>query len=328
MDLMNFDFVLPRELIAQRPASPRHHARLLVYDRQTRQIKDDFFYNLEHYLLPNTTLVLNDSKVDKSRLRFGPVEIFVLETINHTTVKALVRPGKKFLPGKTLSLPVGTDHITVETLAVNDGIRTLRLGRPADDPIFDPYRLTPLPPYIQQDEALSNQYQTVYANLPGSKAAPTAGLHFTSKQLAALAEDHPIAKLTLHVGLGTFAPVKTTRIEDHKMHAENFWLSAQAAVMLNQASSITAVGTTSLRVLESLKKPFKKIGASTDIFITPGFEFKVTDSLITNFHLPKSTLLMLVTAFIGSLPETHRLYNHAIAQKYRFYTLGDAMLIV
>jgi S-adenosylmethionine:tRNA ribosyltransferase-isomerase len=329
MQLADFDFKLPKDLIAQAPARPRDQARLLVYNRRDRRITDKHFYNLKNYLLPQTTLVLNDSKVDKSRLRFGAVEIFVLETINPTTIKAMVRPGKKFIPGKSLSIDLKKESLLVETLTIDGGgLRCLRLSLPIDDPALDPYRQTPLPPYIRQDEALSNDYQTVYARAAGSKAAPTAGLHFTSKLLADLTDQHPIAKLTLHVGLGTFAPVKTARLEDHKMHSEHFLISAEAAKILNAAASITAVGTTCLRVLESLSRPFNVKTGVTDIFITPGYQFKSADSLITNFHLPKSTLLMLVAAFIGSIEETHRIYGHAIAQKYRFYSFGDAMLII
>jgi S-adenosylmethionine:tRNA ribosyltransferase-isomerase len=193
---------------------------------------------------------------------------------------------------------------------------------------LDKYRLTPLPPYIKQDESLSEDYQTVYADPVGSKAAPTAGLHFTDEQLSSLAKDHPIAKLTLHVGLGTFAPVKAENIDKHKMHFEDYLISEETAGVLNKAKSITAVGTTSLRVLETLGPAFRETSGSTDIFIKPGYKFKSVDSLVTNFHLPKSTLLMLVAAFMDSVDEMHRVYAHAIDNKYRFYSFGDAMLIL
>lgn len=327
-NLSDFDFELPKELIAQTPASPRDHARLLVYDRKIKKIKDDYFYNLEKYLLPDTTLVLNDSKVEKSRLRFGGTEIFVLETVNPTTLRALVRPGRKFIPGKLTKLDLADGELEIETVDIDDeGIRTLQLNMPIDDALLDPYRLTPLPPYIAQDESLSEEYQTVYAHPPGSKAAPTAGLHFTAEQLTLLAKKHPIAKLTLHVGLGTFAPVKGD-IAKHKMHSEEYLISSEAARLLNTASSTTAVGTTSLRTLESAGPNFSETSGATDIFITPGYEFKVVDSLITNFHLPKSTLLMLVAALLGSVDEMHQIYQHAIKNKYRFYSFGDAMIII
>lgn len=329
MKLSDFDFNLPQELIAQTPAHPRNRARLLIYNRATKEITDDYFYNLDKYLVSDTSLVLNDSKVEKSRLRFGGVEMFVLETINPTTIKALVRPGKKFKLGSHLELPLNDASLNVDTVDIDsEGIRTLNLNLAVDDPRLDEYRLTPLPPYIAQDESLSEEYQTVYAKPLGSKAAPTAGLHFTSTQLTELSRSHPILKLTLHVGLGTFAPVKTDNIAEHKMHSEEFFISAETAAALNKASHITAVGTTSLRVLEAAGPHFSEISGSTDIFITPGYKFKAVNSLITNFHLPKSTLLMLVAALIGSVDELHRIYRHAIENKYRFYSFGDAMIII
>jgi S-adenosylmethionine:tRNA ribosyltransferase-isomerase len=322
--LSDFDFQLDPELIAQKPAVPRDHARLLVYDRANKSITDDYFYNLEKYLVPQTTLVLNDSKVEKSRLRIGSVEIFVLETLNPTTIKALVRPGRKFKLDSTAKLgPISVKTVDIDS----EGIRTLSLSLSIDDKKLDEYRLTPLPPYIAQDETLSEQYQTVYARPLGSKAAPTAGLHFTDEQLKVLAKKHLIAKLTLHVGLGTFAPVKTDDIAHHKMHSEEYLISDETARILNGSSHITAVGTTSLRTLESAGSHFSEESGSTDIFITPGYEFKTVDSLITNFHLPKSTLLMLVAALTG-VEELHRIYQHAIEEKYRFYSFGDAMLIL
>jgi S-adenosylmethionine:tRNA ribosyltransferase-isomerase len=329
MKLSDFDFNLPQELIAQTPAHPRNRARLLIYNRATKEITDDYFYNLDKYLVSDTSLVLNDSKVEKSRLRFGGVEMFVLETINPTTIKALVRPGRKFKLGSHLELPLNDTSLNVDTVDMDsEGIRTLNLNLAVDDPRLDEYRLTPLPPYIAQDESLSEEYQTVYAKPLGSKAAPTAGLHFTNTQLTELSRSHPILKLTLHVGLGTFAPVKTDNIAEHKMHSEEFFISAETAAALNKASHITAVGTTSLRVLEAAGPHFSEISGSTDIFITPGYKFKAVNSLITNFHLPKSTLLMLVAALIGSVDELHRIYRHAIENKYRFYSFGDAMIII
>lgn len=328
MKLSDFDFSLPGELVAQTPAQPRDHARLLVYNRSTEQISDDFFYNLNKYLPPKTTLVLNDSKVEKSRLRFASSEVFITQTINPSTVEALIRPGKKFKLGAEVVLDKAAGLSAKVTAVADDGLRTLKLSKNIDDKVYDKYRLTPFPPYITQDESLAAEYQTVYADPLGSKAAPTAGLHFTPAQLAKLSVTHPIAKLTLHVGLGTFAQVKTDDITAHKMHAEEFFVSANAAKILNAATHITAVGTTSARTLESLSRPFKKSHGSTDIFITPGYKFKNTDSLITNFHLPKSTLLMLVSAFLGSTEQMQQLYTHAIDQKYRFYSFGDAMLIL
>lgn len=329
MKLNDFDFELPPRLIAQAPARPRNHARLLVYDRKSQQISDDFFYNIDKYLIPATTLVLNNSKVEKNRLRFGPVEIFIIETVNPTTVRALVKPGRKFKIGGKLDIPLHGTDLEVKVMDVDEeGIRSLQLSLPIDDSRLDEHRLTPFPPYIKQDESLSRQYQTVYAEPPGSKAAPTAGLHFTAHQLKQLSKQHPLTKLTLHVGLGTFLPVKTEDISRHVMHSEQYLVSGETAAILNRAKSLTAIGTTSLRVLESIGPKFTEASGSTDIFIRPGYSFRSTDSLVTNFHLPKSTLLILVAAFIGSIDETMRIYEHAITAEYRFYSFGDAMLIL
>lgn len=328
MRLSDFDYRLPKELIAQAPVRPRNHSRLLVYDRRSKQIADDYFYNLDKYLPASSTLVLNNSKVEKCRLLFGSTEIFVLHAADPFTVKALVRPGRKFVTGKMTVLPLGRQELEVETLSVDEeGIRILKLSRPLDDPLLDKFRMTPLPPYIAQDERLGRDYQTVYADPPGSKAAPTAGLHFTAEQLKRIRQRHPVAELTLHVGLGTFAPVKVEEIEVHKMHSERYEVSAEAADILNKAQHLTAIGTTSARTLESLSRPFHAISGETDIYITPGYRFKNVDALITNFHLPKSTLLMLVSALTG-LDELQRIYQHAVKNGYRFYSFGDAMLVL
>lgn len=322
--LNDFDFTLPDKLIAQTPAHPRDHAKLLVFNRSDKTITDDYFYNLDKYLSASTTLVVNNSKVEKCRMRFGSVEIFVLETINPTTIRALVKPGRRFKLGRSVVLDF---NFEVDDIS-DDGIRTIRLDRPLDDPSFDDYRLTPLPPYIAQDESLSDEYQTVYANPLGSKAAPTAGLHFTPQQLSKIRTEHAFAEVTLHVGMGTFAPVKTNNLADHIMHEEHYLVNAETAKILNNAQHITAVGTTTVRVLESAQQPYVEQTGSTAIFITPGYNFKAVDALITNFHLPKSTLLMLVSTFLDSVPDLHRIYAHAIAEEYRFYSFGDAMLIL
>jgi S-adenosylmethionine:tRNA ribosyltransferase-isomerase len=321
----SYHYHLPPELIAQRPARPRDHARLLVYDRGTRRLRDDYFYNLEKYLVAGSTIVLNNSKVEKCRLLLpGGLELLVTDTFAPTTFVAMVRPGKKFRVGAQLHIA----GLTLQVLKVRpDGLRVLKSSHVLNDPILAPFRATPFPPYIAQDEKLAGQYQTMYAKKLGSKAAPTAGLHFTRAQLQQLANQHELAEITLHVGLGTFAPVKG-KIEDHIMHSEGFEMTAAAARRLNQAEHITAVGTTTVRTLESLTKPFKQTRGETAIFIQPGFEFQVVNSLITNFHLPNSTLLMLVAAFIGSIDEMQRIYEHATSQHYRFYSFGDAMLIL
>lgn len=329
--LSDFDYELPEELIAQEPASPRDHARLLVYNRATREITDDHFYNLPDHLPQQTTLVLNNSKVEKCRLLFdeGRKEIFVLESVNDRTIRALVRPGKKFRKGRVVQL---TDNLDAEITAIDkEGIRTLRLSVPLSDPLYEPYRHTPFPPYIKQNEELAGKYQTVYARDAGSKAAPTAGLHFTDDLLTKL-ETKGIkrAEVTLHVGLGTFAPVKTENIDSHTMHSERYEIDKSTTECLNRSGHITAVGTTSVRVLESCVQKgrlFEQGRGDTDIFIRPGYEFKAVDTLITNFHLPKSTLLMLVAVFMG-YEEMNRVYRHAIEERYRFYSFGDAMLIL
>jgi len=329
--LDHFNYDLPKELIAQTPASLRDHSRLLIYDRSTRNITDDYFYNIGKYLPHNTSLVVNNSKVEKCRLLFneGKIELFITKAINDRVVEALVRPGKKFRSGKEISL---TDHIKAKTLSVSeDGIRTVELSHSLDDDLFQPFRHTPFPPYIESDESFSDRYQTIFAKDIGSKAAPTAGLHFTPEllnKLTALGVEKK--EVTLHVGLGTFAPVKSDTIEDHIMHSEWYQISAEEAEALNQSKSVTAVGTTSVRVLESAVDKGGKFNAcsgETDIFITPGYQFKSVDHLITNFHLPKSTLLMLVSAFTG-YEEMKTIYRHAIDQKYRFYSFGDAMLLL
>ena len=329
--LDDFDYHLPEELIAQKPATPRDHSRLLIYDRKTGTIRDDYFYNIGKYLPKETSLVVNNSKVEKCRLLFNDdkMEIFVTKAVDNRVVEAMVRPGKKFKPGKTVKL---ADGLSAKTLNIaEDGIRTIELSRSLDDPITEKFKHTPFPPYIERDETLADRYQTIYAKDEGSKAAPTAGLHFTSELLSKL-ENQGIEKkeVTLHVGLGTFAPVKTEKIEDHIMHSEWYQISAGQAEALNRSKSITAVGTTSVRVLESAQKregKFTACSGETDIFITPGYTFKSVDHLITNFHLPKSTLLMLISAFVG-YNETMKIYQHAIREKYRFYSFGDAMLLL
>jgi S-adenosylmethionine:tRNA ribosyltransferase-isomerase len=330
-NLEDFNYDLPDDRIAQKPATPRDHSKLLVYDRSNESITSDFFYNIGDYLPNDTTLVVNNSKVEKCRLLFnkGKVEIFVTKAINNRIVEAMVRPGKKFRTGKSIQL---TNELEAKTLSISDdGIRTIELSHPLDHDYVEAFKHTPFPPYIERDESLADRYQTVYAKDLGSKAAPTAGLHFTPSLLESL-KNQGIDKqeVTLHVGLGTFAPVKADRIEDHTMHSEWYNLTQGQADALNNSKNITAVGTTSVRVLESARKsgePFSACSGETDIFITPGYTFQSVDHLITNFHLPKSTLLMLVAAFTG-MEQMWKIYDYAIQNKYRFYSFGDAMLIL
>ncbi|MEX0929524.1 MAG: tRNA preQ1(34) S-adenosylmethionine ribosyltransferase-isomerase QueA [Balneolales bacterium] len=326
--LSDFDYHLPDKLIAQQPATPRDHSRLLVYDRKSGTIRDDFFYNLHRHLPSETTLVINNSKVEKARLLFGTREIFITDQPDDRTAVALVRPGRKFKAGQTVEL---TPQIHAEVQEVlDDGQRRLAFNLPLNDPGFDGYRLTPFPPYIRQDENLAERYQTIFARHQGSKAAPTAGLHFTDEVFASL-EEKGIrkAEVTLHVGLGTFAPVKDERL-GNRLHSEQYEIDDRAAELLNRARHITAVGTTSARVLESSRitgSRFTTGKGRTDIYIKPGFEFKAVNALVTNFHLPKSTLLIMVAALMG-YEEMKKVYQHAIREQYRFYSFGDAMLIV
>lgn len=337
-DLYNFE--LPERLIAQEPAHPRDHARLLVYSLSDGSLTDDYFYNLEKYLPSATTLALNNSKVEHCRWLFheGKTEIFVLEKSDPYMIRAMVRPGRKFRPGQTVEL---TDWLQAETTAVDDeGIRTLKLSLMHDDPRLKAYEHVPLPPYIAQDDDLADEYQTVYAKPEGSLAAPTAGLHFTPELLDVIKAQHDIAEVTLHVGLGTFAKLTEDNLRSGHLHEEYFEIDQSAADTLNKSSHITAVGTTTVRTLESAmaRNPeFIKLTASTDIFIRPGFSFAAVDSMITNFHLPSTSLLMLVAAFIAdkrgldekaAAAELMHAYGHAIDAGYRFYSFGDAMILV
>lgn len=326
--LDDFNYQLPKSRIAQKPAIPRDHSKLLVYDRQTSKIYDDYFYNVGSYLHNNSTLLCNNSKVEKCRLLFDNCEIFILKRKSNSVVEALVRPGRKFKVNSVIQL---NEQISCNVIKIlEDGIRCIEFNIDLNDSAFDVFKHTPFPPYITQNEQLSDNYQTVYAKQCGSKAAPTAGLHFTPRLLNHLEQTHSFAEVTLHVGMGTFAPVKTAEIEDHTMHSEWFEITETTARELTNAAHITAIGTTSVRVAESVVQKegvFNAQRGTTDIFIKPGFTFKAVDSLITNFHLPKSTLLMLVSAFMG-FDEMKRVYQHAIDHEYRFYSFGDAMLIL
>jgi S-adenosylmethionine:tRNA ribosyltransferase-isomerase len=321
------DFKLPKELIAQEPASPRDSARLLVYNRKTRQITDSVFSKLTTFLPKNTTIVINNSKVEHCRWLFDndKTELFVLEKLDQYTIRALVRPGKKFKQDQKVQL---TDWLKAETVAIDqDGIRTIKLNLQHDDRRLADIEHVPLPPYIKQNDELAREYQTIYAKPLGSKAAPTAGLHFTKPLLDKLKKEHEIAEVTLHVGLGTFAGLTEQNYITGKLHSEWYEIDEKTSQNLTKAKHITAVGTTSTRTLESWKNT-GKLSGETDIFIQPGYDFKTVNSMITNFHLPGTSLLLMVEAFIGSEKEAQRIYDHAISQKYRFYSFGDAMLIL
>jgi S-adenosylmethionine:tRNA ribosyltransferase-isomerase len=327
------DFILPKELIAQKPAVPRDSARLLVYNRETKNIIDTVFSELPKYLVSNTSLVVNNSKVEHCRWLFdnGKTEIFVIEKLDQHTIRALVRPGKKFKLNESTEL---NEWLKAETTSIDkDGIRTIKLNIHHDDPRLHSIEHVPLPPYIKQNDKLAQEYQTIYAKPLGSKAAPTAGLHFTENLINKIAESYEILEVTLHVGLGTFASLTEEQIATGKLHKESYEVTNEVATKLKSAKHITAVGTTTTRTLEStVQGPslYSKDGfkGETDIFIQPGYEFKLVDSIITNFHLPGTSLLLMIEAFVGSEKETQRIYNHAITQKYRFYSFGDAMLII
>lgn len=328
------NFELQKELIAQEPAYPRDSARLLVYDRKSKRITDSVFSDLPKFMPKNSTLVVNNSKVEHCRWLFdgGKTEIFVIEKLDQHTIRALVRPGKKFKVGQATEL---TDWLTVKTDAIDsEGIRSIKLNISHDDKRLQAVEHVPLPPYIKQNDKLAKEYQTIYAKPLGSKAAPTAGLHFTKQLMNEISKDHEVLEVTLHVGLGTFASLTEVNFKSGKLHNESYAVSAEVAEKLAKAEHITAVGTTTTRTLESATVQglslYSGVGVSgqTDIFIQPGYEFKMVDSLITNFHLPGTSLLLMIEAFVGSESETQKIYDHAIAEKYRFYSFGDGMLII
>jgi len=342
-DLNTYDFELPTEYIAQHPVSPRDHARLLVVERESRHFKDAIFYQLAEMLGKQDVLVINETRVMAARL-YGiksstgaRVEVLLLRPEGDNWI-CLVRPAKRLKPGTRLEF--GAGRLKAEVLADLDfdGGRLVRFYG-YDDWIstLNEVGQVPLPPYINRTPRVSDweDYQTVYAREYGSAASPTAGLHFTSQLLERIeGSGTEIVKITLHVGLGTFRPVQATDIRQHVMHRELYELKPEAAARLNQAYSagkrIVAVGTTSVRTLESAfdpEKGFSSGSGETGIFIYPGYHFKAVDALITNFHLPKSSLLMLVYAF-GGMELMRDAYRHAIANHYRFFSYGDAMLIL
>ncbi len=342
MNLSNFDFELPEKLIAQSPIKPRDHCRLMLINRQTQKTEHQHFYDLVDILRPNDVLVFNKSKVLNARLycksASHPYEIFLIKNISENTWQTMVQPGKKFQIGSKFQI-LNKDQKTlsdIETEVIEileDGTRILKFNSQLSQ-----VGHIPLPPYINPKNAdqYENEYQTVYCdeNFKKSIAAPTAGLHFTEELIEKLKNKGvQMEFVTLHVGLGTFLPVKTQDIKSHQMHSEFYEIDKKTADNLNQAKAnkkrIIAVGTTSARVLESATNNegfIEEKADETDIFIYPGYVFKFIDSLITNFHLPKSTLLMLVSA-LADREFVLKVYNEAIKEKYRFYSFGDAMLI-
>jgi S-adenosylmethionine:tRNA ribosyltransferase-isomerase len=324
MRLSDYDYDLARELIAQRPSQRRGDSRMMVLHRDTQTTEHRQFRDLKAFLQPDDLLVLNDTQVLPARRLSddGAVEFLFLEQLAAKRWKCLVRPGRKMRPGATATIDDATLHVEKIT---PDGERIVVF-----DEDVDPYSggSMPLPPYIgrQSDVEDATRYQTVFAQAPGALAAPTAGLHFTPEILTEI----PHTFVTLHVGLGTFLPVRSENISEHRMHAERFSISPSAAGRINGAGRIAAVGTTVVRVLESARREDGKVIAqegSTDIFIHPPYRFRAVDVLLTNFHLPRSTLVMLVSAFAGR-EFLLRAYQEAIRERYRFYSYGDCMLIL
>ncbi|MDB7637546.1 tRNA preQ1(34) S-adenosylmethionine ribosyltransferase-isomerase QueA [Ligilactobacillus ruminis] len=337
----DFDYDLPQELIAQTPLKERDQSRLLVLDSKTGKYQDDYFYNVIDRLNPGDALVMNDSRVMPARLygvkpeTGGHVEVLLLNNTDGDNWETLVKPAKRAKVGTEISFGDGKLTATV-TEELEHGGRMIEFHY---DGIFmeilDQLGEMPLPPYIKEKLDDPEMYQTVYSREIGSAAAPTAGLHFTRELLKKI-EDKGVklVYLTLHVGLGTFRPVSEENIEDHKMHSEFYRLTEDAAKTLNEVKAnggrIVATGTTSIRTLETIGTKFNgEIRADsgwTDIFIKPGYKWQVVDAFITNFHLPKSTLVMLVASFTGR-ENILNAYRHAVSEKYRFFSFGDAMFI-
>jgi len=340
MDVKLFDFSLPEELIAQHPATIRSEARMLSINRGDHSFQDEHFFDIIKYLKRGDVLVRNDTKVIPARL-FGikiptgaQVEVLLLRETDKDTWECLVGNSKTIKSGTEIVFK--KDVLSAKCTSVGqEGLRHFHfVYRGVFLEVLDQIGLMPLPPYIKAQCEDNSRYQTVYAKATGSSAAPTAGFHFTTELLDKIeAMGVEIVDITLHIGLGTFRPIKVADTEDHIMHSEHFEISEHAAASLNRARAdgrrVIAVGTTSTRTLEAVYRKYGRFVAcreATDIFISPGYEFKAIDALITNFHLPKSTLIMLVSAFMGR-EFTLKIYAHAIQQRYRFFSFGDAMFI-
>lgn len=337
MLVTDFDYDLPQELIAQHPMEPRDHSRLLVVDKKTGEIEHRHFYDLVNYLKPGDVLVFNDTRVIPARLHGtkdtgAHVEVFLLTRRDATDWEVLVRPGKKLQVGAKINF---SDELSCEVIEHTDfGGRVVRFKYDGIfEEILDRLGETPLPPYITAPLEDKERYQTVYNRERGSAAAPTAGLHFT-KELLQKIKDIGCEEvfITLHVGLGTFRPVSEAKIEDHKMHKEFYTVSQEAADAVNKAKAegrrIIAVGTTAVRTLEAAGADGQLHAGSswTNIFIYPGYKFRLVDDLVTNFHLPQSTLLMLVST-LSTREIMLQTYKKAVEEKYRFFSFGDAMFI-
>lgn len=365
MLVSDFDYYLPKELIAQKSIKPRDSSRLLVVDHFGEKIQHEHFFDLPKFLKKGDLLVFNDTKVFKARL-FGKVggkevEIFLLRPIDKFSWQILAKPGKKLKFDSMVKFAGGLECGLQSK--DDDGVMIVKFNRPAATVMKIVNRIghIPVPPYVEKEPTRLADYQTIYAKQVGSVAAPTAGFHFTPRLLKEFKKmGVEMAFVTLHVGLGTFRPVKTKKVEEHKMHGEWVEIGARTAAAINRAKAegrrVIAVGTTTARTLEgiaflslreaegdeaiSLKKGLprsadaglartvKPYSGEISLFITPGFKFQIIDGLITNFHLPKSTLLMLVSAFIGNRERALLIYQKAVKLKYRFFSFGDAMLII
>lgn len=340
MKTADFDYELPHELIAQDPLEQRDSSRLLILDKKTGERTHRIFHDIIDYLHEGDCLVINNTKVIPARLigeregTGGKVEVLLLKRKTDNVWETLVKPGKKARPGMRLSFGGGLLHAEVQEV-VDEGNRLIRFEYEGIfEEILDQLGQMPLPPYITHQLKDKNRYQTVYAKYEGSAAAPTAGLHFTEELLQQIQEKGvKIARVTLHVGLGTFRPVKVEDVTEHHMHTEFYHVSQEAADIINetkkQGGRVICVGTTSCRTIESAADEHGVVQATegdTDIFIYPGYKFKVLDCLITNFHLPESTLLMLVSALAGK-ENIMAAYKEAVEMRYRFFSFGDAMFI-
>ena len=343
MKVSDFNYELPKELIAQHPLEKRDESRLMVLHRDTKEIEHKTFKDIIKYLKPGDCLVINNTKVIPARL-YGKiigketeklVEFLLLKQLENDNWEVMVRPGKKLKTG--VQVEFGEGILKAEILEIlENGNRKVHFEyKGIFNEILDKIGLMPLPPYITEKLEQKDRYQTVYAKYEGSAAAPTAGLHFTKELLGQIkAKGIEIANVTLHVGIGTFRPVKVENIEDHKMHTEHFYIKKEDADKINKAKGeghrVIAVGTTSCRVLETIANENGDVAdteADTGIFIYPGYKFKCIDSLITNFHLPESTLIMLVSSLAGK-EFVIQAYEKAVQEKYRFFSFGDAMIIL
>ena len=341
MKTSDFDYLLPEELIAQTPVEPRDHSRLLVYDRADKSVQHLHFYDLPRFLRKGDVLVVNETKVIPARLLGEkedtgvPVEILLLKRLEKDVWEGLVRPGRRLKPGTFCTF--GGGLLRAEIIGnTDDGGRTVRFHyNGVFEEILDQLGQMPLPPYIHEKLQDKTRYQTVYAKQEGSAAAPTAGLHFTPELLEKIREmGVEIVPVLLHVGLGTFRPVKAEDLSEHHMHVEHYEVTPEAAEKINAVRAAggrcVCVGTTSVRTLESASGEDDLVRAEsgdTGIFITPGYRFHAVDALVTNFHLPQSTLLMLISALMGR-EEALRVYEEAVREKYRFFSFGDAMMIL